>query len=84
MAGWKSHLKRAVALKGSQPLLAKAIGCSQSKISWLLCQAEKIDADDAVAIDTATGGEVSKSDLRPDLWPPERTDREQAHARAAS
>ena len=71
MAGWKDHFKRAIAIKGSQPKLAKAIGCSQSKISWLLCVAKQIDAEDALAVDRATGGAVSKSQLRPDLWAPD-------------
>lgn len=69
MAEWKDHLQRAIEHFGSQPGLARAIGCSQSKISWLLIKAEKIDAEDAVAIERATDGVVTKSDLRPDLWP---------------
>jgi DNA-binding transcriptional regulator YdaS (Cro superfamily) len=70
MAGWKDHLKRAIDLAGSQTRLGKQIGCSRSKISWLVCRAAMIDAGDAVAIEAATGGAVAKSDLRPDLWPP--------------
>ena len=69
MAGWKHHLRRAVAHLGSQPLLARAIGCSQSKISWLLKKAEKLDAKDALLIARAASGAVRHSQLRPDLWP---------------
>jgi DNA-binding transcriptional regulator YdaS (Cro superfamily) len=68
MANWKKHLNRAVRHLGSQKRLAEAIGCSQAKISWLLLSADKIDAEDAVAIDRATEGAVSKSQLRPDLF----------------
>jgi len=74
MAGWKDHLQRAVDFYGSQPKLARAIGCSQSKISWLLVSADQISAETAIAIDRATEsadarGRVTKSQLRPDLWP---------------
>lgn len=71
MVEWKEHLQRAIEHLGSQPVLAREIGCSQSKISWLLQKAEKIDAEDAVAIERATGGQVTKNQLRPDLWPSE-------------
>lgn len=69
MECWKDHLKRAVRHLGSQPKLAKAMGCSQSKVSWLLVTADQISAEDSIAIDRATGQEVSASQLRPDLWP---------------
>jgi len=69
MAEWKEHLKEAVRLLGSQNRLATAMGCSQSKVSWLLVTAQEIGAEDALAIDRATGGEISASSLRPDLWP---------------
>lgn len=76
MAEWKVHLQRAIEFFGSQPVLAREIGCSQSKISWLLQKAEKIDAEDALAIERATAEappdkRVTKSQLRPDLWPSE-------------
>jgi DNA-binding transcriptional regulator YdaS (Cro superfamily) len=74
MADWKDHLRRAIEHYGSQPKLARAIDCSQSKISWLLQVADQIDAETAVAIDRATAdadekGRVTRSQLRPDLWP---------------
>lgn len=68
MVDWKSHLKRAIDELGSQPKLATAMGCSQSKISWLLVTAKEISAEDALAIHRATHGVVAASDLRPDLW----------------
>jgi DNA-binding transcriptional regulator YdaS (Cro superfamily) len=69
MAGWKKLFKAAVLLVGSQAKLAKAMGCSQQKVSWLLTSADHIDAEDALAVQRATDGAVSASDLRPDLWP---------------
>ena len=65
---WKDHLRRAVAIKGSQDALAKAIGCSQGKISWLLVTGKPPAAEDAMAIERATNGLVLKSQLRPDIW----------------
>lgn len=75
MVDWKSHLERAVRIKGSQNRLAEAMGCSQSKVSWLLVTAKEITVEDALLIDRATDGEVSKADLRPDWF-----SREQASA----
>jgi DNA-binding transcriptional regulator YdaS (Cro superfamily) len=71
MAEWKTHLNYAVRLLGSQNRLAEAMGCSQSKISWLLVSAEQIGAEDALAVHRATKGVVPASRLRPDLWPSE-------------
>lgn len=73
MVHWKEHLRRAIRLVGSQPKLADAmrqtgVECSQSKISWLLVHADMISAEDALAVHRATRGEVTASDLRPDLW----------------
>lgn len=69
MANWKSEIERASGLLGSQNRLAEAMGCSQSKISWLIKIATAISAEDALAVDRATNGVVSASTLRPDLWP---------------
>lgn len=78
MVDWKDHLRRAAALLGSQAKLAAemrrcgAEECSQSKINWLLQTADKISAEDALATHRATRGEVTASQLRPDLWPTEQ------------
>lgn len=68
MAGWKKHLERAISVAGSQGRLANLMGCSQSKISWLLVTADEISAEDALGIHHATDGIVPASDIRPDLW----------------
>lgn len=61
------HLRRAIEIKGSQGKLAKAAGVSQTSI-WKALQAERVSAELAVMIDRATGGEVGKHQLRPDLF----------------
>lgn len=68
MATFKEHVKRAVDLKGSQAKLADAAGCSQQQIAYLLNYASGISAEMAIAIDKATEGEVSRVELRPDLF----------------
>jgi DNA-binding transcriptional regulator YdaS (Cro superfamily) len=61
------HINHAIKLHGSQVRLAEAIGCSQQQISYLL-KAKKITAEMAMKLDVATGGEVSKHILRPDIF----------------
>ena len=60
-------IERAIEIRGSQVKLAEAIGCSQQQISYLL-GAKRVSAEMAVAIDRATNGQVSRHDLRPDIF----------------
>lgn len=64
----KSHIDRAVELFGSQKKLADAVGCSQQHISLLIRGEVKVSAEIALALDEATKGEVSRRELRPDLF----------------
>lgn len=67
---FRPHIERAVALHGSQTKLARAMGCSQQYISWLLKEADQISAETAMGLEKATSGSVKASDIRPDLpWP---------------
>jgi DNA-binding transcriptional regulator YdaS (Cro superfamily) len=73
MSDFRTHIEQAVQLKGSQLKgsqlkLAKAAGCSQQHISYLLHEAASISAEMAAAIDRATGGQVPRAKLRPDLF----------------
>lgn len=71
---WKQHFRRAIRLAGSQFELAErmreagAKDISQSKVSWMLQRGTQISAEDALAVQRATDGNVSAADLRPDLW----------------
>lgn len=60
-------IEQAVKLKGSQAKLAAAVGCSQQQIAYLL-RAKSISVVMAKRVDEATGGAVSKHDLRPDFF----------------
>lgn len=62
-------IRRAVDAVGTQAKLAEASGIVQQHISRLLNGSRPITAEAAVAIERATGGVVSRHELRPDLWP---------------
>jgi DNA-binding transcriptional regulator YdaS (Cro superfamily) len=68
MTDFRIHIEAAVQLKGSQLKLAEAAGCSQQHISYLLHEAVGISAEMAAAIDHATGGQIPRARLRPDLF----------------
>jgi DNA-binding transcriptional regulator YdaS (Cro superfamily) len=61
-------IKRAIDIAGSQAALAAATGLTQQGISYLLNDAAKVSGEAAVAIHRATGGQISKEALRPDLF----------------
>jgi DNA-binding transcriptional regulator YdaS (Cro superfamily) len=63
-------IERAIKRAGSEAKLAALIGCSQVAINKAKHR-NRVSGEMAVAIDKATEGDVSKSDLRPDLFEPE-------------
>lgn len=73
MTAFRSHVERAVEIKGSQAKLAADMGCSQQYISWLLKEADQISAEQSIACERATDGQVTRWDLRPDLFGPKPT-----------
>lgn len=63
-------LKRACDLAGSQERLAKRIGTTQSQVwYWLTRSKRGVPAEFVLPIERETG--VSRSELRPDLYPVE-------------
>jgi DNA-binding transcriptional regulator YdaS (Cro superfamily) len=68
MEQFRDHIRRAIELVGSQRALAEQIGLSQQGISYLLNEAPQVSAEIAIAIHRATGGKVSKEELRPDIF----------------
>jgi DNA-binding transcriptional regulator YdaS (Cro superfamily) len=54
---------------GSEAKLAGACGVTQNAV-WAARRAGRVSAELALKIETATGGKVSRTSLRPDLWPP--------------
>ncbi len=62
-------IRAAVDKAGSQAKLAGLINRSQQHVSFLLSGKYRPSAEDAVAIEAATGGDIPRWKLRPDLWP---------------
>lgn len=62
-------LTRAVNLAGGQKSLAEAIGTTQSQVwYWLNRSKRGVPAEVAPLIEAATGGSVSRHELRPDIF----------------
>ena len=64
-------LERAVTQVGSQAALAKAIGVTPQHVWNWINRDKRVPAEKVIAIEEATSGEVSRHDLRPDLYPEE-------------
>lgn len=61
-------IDQAVAIFGSEAKTAQAAGVSQPVVNEARRKG-RCGPRLAMGIDKATNGEISKSDLRPDLWP---------------
>lgn len=62
------RIARAIEACGTQAALAAAIGVKQQTISKLLNRERPISGEIAARIHRATGGRVSRHELRPDLF----------------
>lgn len=62
-------LERAIGMAGSQAELARRIGKKQAHVWNWLHRDKRVPADMVLKIESATGGEVSRHELRPDLYP---------------
>jgi len=70
MSSIGSLVEEAIAVFGSEAKLAAAAGVSQPYINE--CKHKgRVGPRLALGIDRATNGKISKSALRPDLWPVE-------------
>lgn len=67
-------IKEAVCLVGSQGRLAAAIQPMHPTVKqqhvWRWVRAGRVPAEYALAIETATGGKVTRYELRPDVFGP--------------
>lgn len=64
----RAPLRRACQLLGSQTALANAVGASPMQVHYWLTRDKNLDAAHCVAIEQATGGQVTRKDLRPHDW----------------
>ncbi|MBL8807517.1 MAG: molecular chaperone TorD family protein [Rhodospirillales bacterium] len=75
----REALSKAVELVGGQTQLARLLGVKQSHVWHWLNRAERLPAEFVLPIENATGGQVNRHMLRPDLFP----DSSAPHARIA-
>ena len=64
------HLERAIKKVGSARELAHRVGVTTQAV-WLWRNGTTPAPERVILIEAATDGEVSRHDLRPDLWPRE-------------
>lgn len=64
-------LSRAIDLLGNQSRLARSIQTKPQNIWWWLHKTKTVPAEFVLDIERATGGAVTRHDLRPDLYPPD-------------
>lgn len=64
-------LQKAIDIAGGQTKLAKKVKVTQTAVSHWLTRNKRVPAERAVSIEKATGGQVTRRDLRPDLYPRE-------------
>lgn len=67
-------LLKAIEVMGGVTKLARAIGTGQNTVSNWLLEGRKVPAERCLPIERATGGLVTKEELRPDIFghPPNR------------
>ena len=59
--------------KVSQTEFGKRIGVTQGMVWQWLNNERRVSAEKVLAIEEATNGEVSRHDIRPDIYPRERS-----------
>lgn len=64
-------LRMAVELLGGPTAAAKEIGKAQSSVSEALAHGKRVPAEWCIPLERATGGKVSRHQLRPDIYPRE-------------
>lgn len=64
-----SALVRAIEVVGGQTQLARLLGVKQANVWHWLNKADRVPGEYVLAIETATGGQVTRHELRPDLYP---------------
>lgn len=61
-------ISRAAQLAGGQSALARKLGCTPQAISKM-CSTGKVPAERVIAVEAAVEGQVTRGELRPDLYP---------------
>ena len=66
-----SALEKAIRVMGTQAALASSIGASQQRVSSWIKRGMAVPAEFVLPIERATRGQVTRHELRPDLYPAE-------------
>lgn len=64
-----SALAKAIEIVGGQTQLARLLGVKQANVWHWLNKAERVPGEYVLAIETATGNQITRYELRPDLYP---------------
>ena len=64
-------IQKAIDITGGQSALAKKCGKKQGHV-WHWLNSDRVSPEAAILVDDATHGEVSKHDLRPDIFGPSK------------
>jgi DNA-binding transcriptional regulator YdaS (Cro superfamily) len=68
VTGSTRALSKAIELVGGQVALSKKLGVTQQTISYWLTTSKKVPAEFAKPIEEATGGTVTRKQLRPEIY----------------
>lgn len=66
-----SAIQRAAQIVGGQSALARKLGLKPQSVQKM-CASGRVPAERVLEIERATDGEVTRSQLRPDLYPAEQ------------
>jgi DNA-binding transcriptional regulator YdaS (Cro superfamily) len=66
-------IQKAVKIAGGQSALARKCGVEQGYIWYWLHRAKKTPAEIVLKIEAATDGQITRYEMRPDLYPPDDT-----------
>ena len=65
----RRNLERAIKIVGGQSALARTLGVKQGHVWHWLNKSGKCPAEHVLSVENATAGQISRHDLRPDLYP---------------
>lgn len=62
-------LRRAKEILGTEVAVAKIVGVDQPTVNYALRKRKAVPAEWCLKLEEATGGKITRHDLRPDLYP---------------
>ena len=62
-------LRAAKDILGSERAVASVVGVKQPSVNYILNAGKKVPAEWCIPLEQATGGKITRHQLRPDLYP---------------